>query len=180
MCLVVAMSEEAEIVSDLIEGWVELTIRNLTGIELFHGRVSREERVISHIMRMADTYKWNPASVQLLFEDKAVPAGPYDIVTQGRGLKALTFVCIFLIEPDRYNESCFCDVCDQFRFCYYGYGLVHYDAHEWQPVSATCEHCGGRYSKPPDEHMSNDDESMHEADREDNTVTTSDSDMNYE
>ena len=173
------MSEASGTVSDLLEGWVELTIRNLVGDELFHGRISREERVISLIIRMADTNKWRPASVQLLFEDKPVPAGAYDIVTQGRGLKALTFVCIFLIEPKLYNESCFCDVCDQYRFCYYGYGLVHYDAHEWQPVSATCEHCGGRYNEPPDEHMSDDDENMYEAARGD-SIVTNDSNMNYE
>ena len=173
------MSEEAGVVSDLIEDWVELTIRNMTGEELYFERVPREERVLSHIMRMADIHKWRPASIQLLFEDKPVPAGPYDIVTQGRGLKSLTFVCIFLNEPELYDESCFCDVCDQYRFCHYGYGLIHYDAQEWHPVTATCENCGGQYSLPPDEHMSDDDANMRARDHEYDTAT-SDSEMNNE
>ena len=164
--LVFVMTEEAGIVSDLLEDWVELTIRNMTGEELYSGRVPREERVLSHIMRMANIYKWKPASIQLLFEDRPVPAGPHDIVTQGRGLKSLTFMCIFLNEPERYNESCFCDVCDQYQFCHYGYALNHYDEQEWQPVTATCENCGGHYTLLPDEQMSDDDANMRERDQE--------------
>ena len=96
-----------------LDVFIDLTVCNMMGEVIYEDSVRRGEKVLVHIMRIAQMYHWKPASIQLLFEGELVPAGHYDIITQAPGLRALTFLCIQLPEPELYDESYYCDACGQ-------------------------------------------------------------------
>ena len=48
--------------------------------------------------------------------------------------------------PERYDVLGICDSCDERRYCYYGYARG--GSGDWEPVTATCEQCGGRMHDP--------------------------------
>ena len=139
----------------MLDVFIELTVRNMMGEIIYEDRVRRGEKVLVHIMRIAQKYHWKPASIQLLFEGELLPAGYYDIITQAPGLRALTFLCIRLPEPELYDESYYCDVCGQLRFCFFRYERIPGDDRY-----VTCAQCGGRYTIPEEDDTSEEDADM--------------------
>ena len=154
--------------------WVDLTVRNIMGEEIYVDRVCRDDKVLVHLMRIAQKYDWKPASIQLLHEGDLVPAGHYDTITQAPELLALTFLCILLPEPEIYDESYYCDVCGQLRFCFFRYAPIYdgmFDTDQWTPVLVSCEQCGGRYTIPGEDDVSENDGNIHEEAHEDDDET---------
>ena len=148
-----------------LDVFIDLTVRNMMGEVIYEDSVRRGEKVLVHIMRIAQMYHWKPASIQLLFEGELVPAGHYDIITQAPGLRALTFLCIRLPEPELYDESYYCDVCGQLRFCFFRYERTGDDRY------VTCAQCGGRYTIPGEDDASEEDEDINDEVQEDDEET---------
>ena len=174
MAAAAAAAEAAITVDGLLDGWVDLTVRNIMGEEIYVDRVSRDDKVLVHLMRIAQKYDWKPASIQLLHEGDLVPAGHYDTITQAPELLALTFLCILLPEPEIYDESYYCDVCGQLRFCFFRYAPIYdgmFDTDQWTPVLVSCEQCGGRYTIPGEDDVSDNDGNIHEEAHEDDDET---------
>ena len=161
----------AKTVDGMLDVFIDLTVRNMMGEVIYEDRVRRGEKVLVHIMRIAQMYQWKPASIQLLFEGELVPAGHYDIITQAPGLRALTFLCIRLPEPELYDESYYCDVCGQLRFCFFRYERIHGDDLVWTPVLVTCAKCGGRYTIPGEDDTYEEDADIHDEVQEDDEET---------